>query len=328
MEKFGIFRKPVVTICEEPAYKKQTPDGIRSTIADEGLLGMSCRVLDAAKGWAHILTHYGYEGWVETDTLMLLDEENCREWNRDLAAVEGVVCDVVSAPTVQGVLMEALPAGALVKRAPERDTDGGWCGVVLPDGREGYLPARHLAPVRFENDYLSMDAERVLEYAKRAGARDGRGGREDFSLQPLLDAYYGGSRERFLDAVAEEARKYLGVSYRWAGKSPLGIDCSGLTSMAYMRCGVLIYRDASLADGWPVVRADVPCDPLDLSRLEKGDLLYFPGHIAMYIGDGKYIHSTAYKESCGVVINSLRPSDADYREDLPKILKAVGRLQD
>ena len=38
-----------------------------------------------------------------------------------------------------------------------------------------------------------------------------------------------------------------------------------------------------------------------------GDLLYFPGHIAMYIGDGKYIHSTGKAGSGGVVINSLNP---------------------
>ena len=36
------------------------------------------------------------------------------------------------------------------------------------------------------------------------------------------------------------------------GKSGQGIDCSGLVSSAYMQCGVLIYRDAKIIEGWPM----------------------------------------------------------------------------
>lgn len=60
--------------------------------------------------------------------------------------------------------------------------------------------------------------------------------------------------------------------------------------------------------------------------MRPGDLLYFPGHTAMYLGEGRYIHSTARCGSDGVVINSLRPEDPDYREDLDKGMTAVGSI--
>lgn len=57
--------------------------------------------------------------------------------------------------------------------------------------------------------------------------------------------------------------------------------------------------------------------------MKLGDLLYWPGHVAMYIGDEKYIHSTG--ASGGVVINSINPEHDDYREDLADI-KEIGTV--
>ena len=38
---------------------------------------------------------------------------------------------------------------------------------------------------------------------------------------------------------------------------------------------------------------------------KPGDALFFPGHVALYLGEGRYIHSTGAAVSGGVVINSL-----------------------
>ena len=89
--------------------------------------------------------------------------------------------------------------------------------------------------------------------------------------------------------------------------------------MCYMYQGILIYRDAKIMYGFPV--KEIP-----FHEKERGDLLYFPGHIAMYIEDDRYIHATARAGSDGVVINSLNPNDPDYREDLAKSLYAVGSI--
>lgn len=44
--------------------------------------------------------------------------------------------------------------------------------------------------------------------------------------------------------VVEIAYRYLNAPYLWGGKSPFGIDCSGLTQMVYRLIGVNIPRDA------------------------------------------------------------------------------------
>lgn len=77
-------------------------------------------------------------------------------------------------------------------------------------------------------------------------------------------------RTPFGAAVTATARSYLGVHYRWGGKTPMGIDCSGLTSMSYLLSGVVIYRDAEIREGFPV-------HPIPRSSMRPGDLLYFPG---------------------------------------------------
>ena len=48
--------------------------------------------------------------------------------------------------------------------------------------------------------------------------------------------------------------------------------------------------------------------------------------MALYLGEGRYIHSTGAAVSGGVVINSLESSDPLYREDLVKCLYAVGSI--
>ena len=75
----------------------------------------------------------------------------------------------------------------------------------------------------------------------------------------------------------QQAKKYMGTEYRWGGKSGRGIDCSGLVSSAYMQCGVLIYRDAKIVEGWPM-------HEVAFEDKKPGDALFFPGHVALYLG--------------------------------------------
>ena len=69
-----------------------------------------------------------------------------------------------------------------------------------------------------------------------------------------------------------------------------------------------------------------PVRQISYDNIKEGDLLYFPGHIAMYIGEGEYIHSTARPGSDGVVINSLNPAADNYRRDLAESIYAAGSV--
>ena len=73
--------------------------------------------------------------------------------------------------------------------------------------------------------------------------------------------------------------------------------------------------------GWRLWQCElfVTLEPLSLIHI-------FPGHVALYLGEGRYIHSTGAAVSGGVVINSLEPEDPLYRDDLVKSLYAVGSV--
>ena len=120
--------------------------------------------------------------------------------------------------------------------------------------------------------------------------------------------------------VIRDALSYLGTAYRWGGKTPEGIDCSGLASMSWMLNGLDIYRNASPKAGYPVALKDVEGTSDDRYTMETlqgakpGDLLYWEGHEGVYLGEGRYVHSNGL--SFNTRINSLIAGDPFYRDDL------------
>lgn len=248
-------------------------------LSDEALFGMAVEVLEqTTPGYWKVRTPYRYEGYAPARCLVPGDRAADR-WDAlpRKAVFHRNFADVMSRPEFQSQITVTLPLGALA--APTGEPREGWQGVCLPDGREGFVRAGALAP-------LPPDPATLTE---------------------------GELRRR----LTETARLYLRTPYRWGGKTPLGIDCSGLVFMAYLLNGIVIWRDAAMKEGFPI-------HPISREDLGPGDLLYFPGHVAMYLGKGQYIHATGKATSDGVVINSLDPGAPDYRPDLPGQLTAVG----
>lgn len=110
------------------------------------------------------------------------------------------------------------------------------------------------------------------------------------------------------DAIVETALRFLGFPYIWGGMSPKGADCSGFVRAVLWMHDIVIPRDAGPQSEY--------CERLDLSQLQKGDLIFFGrldpdgnmtqrvNHVGIYIGDGRYIHSLGL-----VKIASLRKED-------------------
>ncbi|WP_147566136.1 NlpC/P60 family protein [Clostridium tyrobutyricum] len=81
--------------------------------------------------------------------------------------------------------------------------------------------------------------------------------------------------------------KFLGTPYLWGGTTPKGFDCSGLVQYVYAHFKINIPRTSQAQ--FNVGKS------IGKSNLKPGDLVFFegvpPGHVGMYIGDGKYIQA-------------------------------------
>lgn len=96
--------------------------------------------------------------------------------------------------------------------------------------------------------------------------------------------------------LAATALRFLGVPYRWGGRSALGLDCSALIQLAADRAGHACPRDSDLQAeslGREVARAAAFLDPAALD-LRRGDLLFSPGHVVIQAGGGEIVHANAW----------------------------------
>ena len=78
------------------------------------------------------------------------------------------------------------------------------------------------------------------------------------------------------NAVLEVASRYIGVMYRWGGKTPAGFDCSGFTAYVYGQLGISIPSSTAALRGVGTVVSRADALP--------GDLILTSGHVAIYAG--------------------------------------------
>lgn len=90
--------------------------------------------------------------------------------------------------------------------------------------------------------------------------------------------------ERNAEAAAV-AMEYRGTPYVYGGGSPSGFDCSGLVSFAYARVGTAMPHNTNAI--WSAFRKVPRRD------LRVGDMVFFSGlgHMGIYVGRGRYVHS-------------------------------------
>ena len=309
-KRLGICTQPVTQLWERPEALEAS---------DELLCGWIYAGLEEKNGFLRVRTHYGYEGWMDAKDFRPIPERY--EDRKRLYTVSTHMADVLAEPRVQGRRMNTLFAGSLIETSEESCTEDDWIRVMLPDGREGWTRTHFLLPRRDGDGFLEDGRLAEIAETSDSGQADEKGsswpgGQENALGQKMKES-------ALRQEIADRALSFLGTQYRWGGKTAMGIDCSGLAFMSYLLCGILIYRDARIMPGFPV--REIPMgNPAETAK--KGDLLFFPGHVAVSLGEGRFVHATAYP-GCGcVTVNSLNEKDQDYREDLKERLLAVGSV--
>lgn len=75
----------------------------------------------------------------------------------------------------------------------------------------------------------------------------------------------------------------VGKRYVWATAGPSTFDCSGLVMAAFARVGVALpHQSGGIAGRGRFIPRD---------QWAPGDVLIYPGHVAIYLGAGRMVHA-------------------------------------
>ncbi len=156
----------------------------------------------------------------------------------------------------------------------------------------------NLQVVQEEGDWCNVKLAKVEGYVRRT------------LLQPLPSQLSFTAK-----AVIALALKFLEAPYVWGGTTAWGLDCSGLVQSVYGAFGIALPRDADQ-------QAEVG-EAVTLEDAKPADLIFFPGHVALSLGDSKILHANA--QHMRVTIDDFEKSD--YAKGLKEQITGVRTIK-
>ncbi len=95
--------------------------------------------------------------------------------------------------------------------------------------------------------------------------------------------------ERAKDFV-RVAERFVGTPYLWGGKTSAGLDCSALVQLSLTAAGVPCPRDSDMQEA----EIGEPIETGDLGAVQRGDLIFWRGHVAIATSPDFIVHANAY----------------------------------
>ena len=236
-------------------------------LVSQAIMGTPVKVLECDGGMSRVQTPDGYIAYVTDSSLQFLSADGFAAWKKARRVV--VTANLSMAYEKPEENIDAAVSDLLLGNILEyKGETAGFVQVSLPDGRTGYVK--------------ETDVKEFSEWAK-----------QNFDMP----------------TIERSARRMMGTPYLWGGMSAKMADCSGFVRTAYFSNGIILQRDASQQ-----ALTGKKIDPKKWrTEAEPGDLIFIGTksgkvtHVAMYIGNGKYIHSSGR-----VKINSMDKSASDF----------------
>ena len=199
----------------------------------------------------------------------------------------------------------------------QADTDG-YCGYVRETdlGDIGTPTHRVVVPRTFV--YPEADRKKPVRAALSMG-----------SLIEVREEVENGSARYFVTATGEAvfaahcapvdtvlgndyvsiAALFMETPYLWGGRSGFGIDCSGLVQLSMAMTGRKVQRDSDM-------QAQSLGDEISRDALQRGDLVFWPGHVGIVEDKDTLLHATGFtmsvmRENLDGAIARIRVTDGD-----------------
>lgn len=268
---YGIVNLSVSNLRSSPGHA--------SELATQVLLGTQVDILQRRRSEYRVRTPEGYIAWVPTSSVVAMDKAAIDQWRaKDKIIYTEEFGRSYSSPDRSGLRVSDLVYGNILAL---EDTQPEYYEVSYPDNRKAFIP----------------------------------------KTEAITFAHWLSTRDATAENVLSSAKTMLGLPYLWGGTSVKGVDCSGFTKTSFYMNGYVIPRDASqqvlAGDAVDILDEDGKFDQEKaLKNLKPADLLFFAGgstsritHVALYIGNGEFIHSAGT-----VRINSIFP-DSDHYDD-------------
>lgn len=265
----------------------------QAELASQILLGTTVDLLERQEGYYRARTPEGYIGWIAVSSVTPMTSAEAKQWKSAKKII--FTADFghsYTQPDHRSLRVSDLVMGDLLMALGQA---GDFYHVQYPDGRRAYIDDELVHPF---DDWL-------------------------------------GTRNVTAENILAIAKSMMGVPYLWGGTSVKGVDCSGFTKTAYFMNGMVIPRDASqqvlVGEPIDILSADTLDTEKALRNLQPADLLFFASghgrspdaritHVALYLGNGEFIHSAGT-----VRINSMVPGAPNYSDFETRTLVSARR---